>query len=57
MLDAAIARDADALADALAAHYVATALLVTSALDPDYPLDRLRAAVEAVAPGALYAFG
>ena len=29
MLDAAIARDADALADALAAHYVATARLVT----------------------------
>jgi DNA-binding GntR family transcriptional regulator len=57
MLDAAIARDADGLADALAAHYVATALLVTSALDPDYPLERLRTAVAAVAPGALYAFG
>jgi len=57
MLDAAIAGDGDALADALAAHYVATALLVTSALDPDYPLERLRASVAAVAPGALYAFG
>ena len=57
MLDAAIARDADALADALAAHYVATALLVTSALDPEYPLTRLRTAVASVAPGALYAFG
>ena len=57
MLDAAIARDADALADALAAHYVATALLVTSALDPAYPLDRLRTSVAAVAPGAVYAFG
>lgn len=57
MLDAAIARDADALADSLAGHYVATALLVTSALDPDYPLHRLRTTVEAAAPGALYAFG
>ncbi len=57
MLDAAMARDADALADALAAHYVATALLVTSALDPEYPLARLRASVAAVAPGALHAFG
>lgn len=57
MLDAAIARDADALADALAAHYVATALLVTSALEPEYPLERLRATVATAAPGALYAFG
>jgi DNA-binding GntR family transcriptional regulator len=56
MLDAAIARDPDALADALAAHYVATARLVTSALDPDYPLDRLRTVVAAIAPGAVYAF-
>jgi DNA-binding GntR family transcriptional regulator len=56
MLDAAIARDADALAAALAAHYVATALLVTSVLDPSYRLERLRAAVEAIAPGALSAF-
>ena len=53
MLDAAIARDAGALADALAAHYVATAVLVTSALDPDYRLDRLRATVDEIAPGAL----
>jgi DNA-binding GntR family transcriptional regulator len=57
MLNAAIARDADALADALAGHYIATALLVTSALDPDYPLDRLRTTVAAIAPGAMYAFG
>jgi DNA-binding GntR family transcriptional regulator len=57
MLDAAIARDADALATALSAHYVATAKLVMSALDPDYPLARLRTAVASVAPGALYAFG
>lgn len=57
MLDAAIARDPDRLADALAAHYIVTALLVTSALDPDYPLDRLRMTVASVAPGALYAFG
>ncbi|HWD68548.1 MAG TPA: GntR family transcriptional regulator [Solirubrobacteraceae bacterium] len=57
MLDAAIARDAGALADALAAHYTATALLVTSVLDPEYPLDRLRTTVAAIAPGAMYAFG
>lgn len=56
MLDAAIARDADTLADALAAHYTATALLVTSALDPEYRLDRLRTTVAAIAPGAMYAF-
>jgi DNA-binding GntR family transcriptional regulator len=56
MLDAAIARDADALADALAVHYIATALLVTSALDPNHPLDRLRLTVAAVAPGATHAF-
>ena len=57
MFDAAISGDADALADALAAHYVATALLVTSALDPDYSLNRLRESVAAIAPGAVYAFG
>lgn len=57
MLDAAIARDSVALADALARHYVATARLVTSALDPSYQLDRLRMAVTATTPGALYAFG
>jgi DNA-binding GntR family transcriptional regulator len=57
MLDAAIARDADALAAALAAHYVATAVLVTSVLDPSYRLDRLRATIDAAAPGAMYAFG
>jgi DNA-binding GntR family transcriptional regulator len=57
LLDAAITRDEDALATALAAHYVATAVLVTSVLDPSYRLDRLRATVEAIAPGAMYAFG
>jgi DNA-binding GntR family transcriptional regulator len=57
MLDAAIARDADALAASLAGHYVATALLVTSVLDPSYQLDRLRATIEAIAPGAMYVFG
>ena len=56
MLDAAIARDADALADALAAHYVATALLVTSALDPDYSLTACARGV-ADRPRSLYAFG
>jgi GntR family transcriptional regulator, rspAB operon transcriptional repressor len=57
MLDAAIAGDADALADALGVHYVSTARLVTSALDPEYTLPRLRTVVASVAPGALYAFG
>jgi len=57
LLDAAIGRDPEALAAALAAHYVATAVLVTSVLDPSYRLDRLRATVEAIAPGAMYAFG
>jgi DNA-binding GntR family transcriptional regulator len=57
MLDAAIARDGDALAAALCAHYVATALLVTTVLDPSGDLERLRATVEAIAPGAMYAFG
>jgi DNA-binding GntR family transcriptional regulator len=57
LLDAAIDRDPEALAAALAAHYVATAVLVTSVLDPSYRLDRLRATVEAIAPGAMYAFG
>jgi DNA-binding GntR family transcriptional regulator len=57
MLDAATAHDVDALASALASHYVATALLVTAVLDPTYKLERLRTTVEAVAPGAMYAFG
>jgi DNA-binding GntR family transcriptional regulator len=57
LLDAAIGRDPEAVATALAAHYVATAMLVTSVLDPSYRLDRLRATVEAIAPGAMYAFG
>ena len=45
------------IAAALAAHYVATALLVTSVLDPSYRLERLRATTDAIAPGATYAFG
>jgi DNA-binding GntR family transcriptional regulator len=56
MLDAAARADADALAQAVAVHYVRTALLVSQALDPDHQLERLRTTVAAVAPGALYAF-
>jgi DNA-binding GntR family transcriptional regulator len=56
MLDAAAAKDADAVAEALAIHYVRTARLVSSALDPDHRLERLRITVAAVAPGAEIAF-
>ena len=44
-------------AEALAAHYVATALLVTSALDPDYPLARLRTSRRRGRPRSFDAFG
>lgn len=56
MLDAAAAGDPDAVALAIAVHYVRTARLVTESLDPDYPLDRLRTTVVAIAPGAEAAF-
>jgi DNA-binding GntR family transcriptional regulator len=56
MLDAAAAGDADAVAVALAVHYVKTARLVSDALDPEHPLERLRTTVAAVAPGAISAF-
>jgi DNA-binding GntR family transcriptional regulator len=53
MVDAAIAGDGDATAEAIAAHYVRTAKIVAKALDPEYRLDRLRTTVATVAPGAL----
>lgn len=56
MLDAAAAQDADAVAEALAIHYVRTARLVSSALDPDHRLEQLRITVTAIAPGAEIAF-
>jgi DNA-binding GntR family transcriptional regulator len=56
MLDAAAAGDPDAVADAVAVHYVKTARLVAAAVDPEHPLDRLRTTVAAVAPGAASAF-
>jgi DNA-binding GntR family transcriptional regulator len=57
MLDAAAARDGDALADAIAVHYLSTARLVVSTLSPEHQLSRLRTTVAAVAPGATYVFG
>jgi len=56
MLDAAAAGDVDAVAEAIAVHYVRTARLVVSALDPEHRLERLRITVEGVAPGAVRAF-
>jgi hypothetical protein len=57
MVDAAIAGDGDATAEAIAAHYVRTAKIVAKALDPEYRLDRLRTTVATVAPGALAELG
>jgi len=56
IIDAAKAGDGDAAADALAIHYVRTALSVVRVLDPNYSLDHLRTTVAAVAPGALGEF-
>lgn len=56
MLDAAAAGDPDAVADAIAVHYVRTARLVTESLDPAHRLERLRVTVASVAPGAEAAF-
>ena len=50
ILDAAKAGDADATAVAIAAHYLRTAKLVVSALEPGHDLARLRVAVSVVAP-------
>jgi DNA-binding GntR family transcriptional regulator len=52
ILDAAAAHDADLAAERLAAHYARIAALVFKALDPERNPDRLRCAVEAVAPSA-----
>jgi DNA-binding GntR family transcriptional regulator len=56
MLDAAAEDDGDALAEAIAVHYVRTARLVADALDSTHRLDHLRDTVRAVAPEALVAF-
>jgi DNA-binding GntR family transcriptional regulator len=50
ILDAAKAGDADATAVAIAAHYLRTAKIVATALDPSFDLARLRVAIEIVAP-------
>lgn len=52
ILDAAAAHDADLTAEQLAAHYARIAALVFKVLDPEHDPDRLRCAIEAVAPGA-----
>jgi DNA-binding GntR family transcriptional regulator len=52
ILDAAAARDADLAAKRLAEHYAGTAALVFKVLDPEHDPERLRSAIEAVAPGA-----
>ncbi|HEX3803896.1 MAG TPA: GntR family transcriptional regulator [Solirubrobacteraceae bacterium] len=57
MLDAAAAADLDGIAEAIAVHYVNTALLVARALDTDSRLPRLQAAVIGTVPGAMRAFG
>jgi DNA-binding GntR family transcriptional regulator len=56
MLDAAKVGDPDATADALAIHYVRTAKIVVSELDPAHKLDKLRTTVATVAPGAIAEF-
>jgi DNA-binding GntR family transcriptional regulator len=50
ILDAAKAGDGDATSAAIAAHYLRTAKIVVSTLDPGYDLARMRAAVAVVAP-------
>lgn len=52
ILDAAAAKDANEAAEALAAHYVSTAQLVTEAVAPGYELSRLRSALGTLAPRA-----
>lgn len=56
ILDAARAADPGKAADELAAHHAHTARLIVTALEPDYPLDRLRQTVAMTAPGGLRAF-
>lgn len=52
ILDAAAAGDADLTAKRLAVHYARTAALVLKSLDPAHDPERLRSAIQAVAPGA-----
>lgn len=52
ILDAAAAGDAESAAQQLAAHYARIAALVFKVLDPEHDPDRLRCAIEAVAPAA-----
>jgi len=52
VLEAAAAGDVGQAGDALALHYVRTAQLIFAAVEPERPLRRLRATVEALAPGA-----
>lgn len=53
ILDAVKARDADTAVNTLTAHYLTSVNHVRAALDPTYELDRLRIAVNALAPAAL----
>jgi DNA-binding GntR family transcriptional regulator len=53
ILDAATAGDAEATAEAITLHYLRTAKIVVSALDPDYDLARLRIAIAVVAPSVV----
>jgi len=52
ILKAAAVGDANLAADRLAEHYARTIPLVFGGLDRDHDLDRLRATIRAVAPGA-----
>jgi DNA-binding GntR family transcriptional regulator len=57
MFEAAVAGDVAATVEQLVAHYGHTATLVISKLDPEHEPSLLRAAIAAVAPGALAATG
>lgn len=52
ILDAATGSEGDLAAERLAVHYARTAAIVFKVLDPDHDPQRLRCAIEAVAPGA-----
>jgi DNA-binding GntR family transcriptional regulator len=53
IVEAARAGDADGAAEALARHYLRTAMRVIDELDPDHDAGFLRATVAAVVPGAV----
>jgi DNA-binding GntR family transcriptional regulator len=57
ILDAVRACDPARAAEELAVHHVRTVLLAVEALQPGYPLERLRQTVTMTVPGALAAFG